>query len=200
MKGGVPTVAIPICGESPESACGTSDDGSPEASNPYDCTDCDSVTIFEFEYNKQLATASPTCQGVFTFPEDYGDVYYNSDGYLYDAFGKGTKKFFQSASRPANGRALGNQIGDASCDETAQGKFQNPWNSVGNGKTQPTVTPCATCYHAADPDACPYEYNPGWCYCNDETALYPILSGNDPCGYTVMPTTTTTSPICTPTD
>lgn len=92
MEGGTPIVAIPICGGSLESACGTSDDGSPEASNPYDCKDCDSVTIFEFKYNKQSYTVTPTCQGVFTFPEDYGDVYYNSDHYLYDAFGKGNQK------------------------------------------------------------------------------------------------------------
>ncbi|KAL9132478.1 MAG: hypothetical protein Q9175_006349 [Cornicularia normoerica] len=88
MVGGIPA-AIPICGTILDSACGTSDDGSPQASNPYDCRDCDTVTIYDgFAYSKQLAIGTPTCQGDFAFPEDYGDVYYKSDGYLYDAFGK----------------------------------------------------------------------------------------------------------------
>ncbi|KAF6238247.1 hypothetical protein HO173_003527 [Letharia columbiana] len=191
MVGGFPA-AIPICGISLASACGTSDDGAPEALNPYDCKDCDTVTIFDgFKYSKQMATGEPTCKGVFPFPEDYGDVYYNSDGYLYDAFG--------------------NQIGDASCDEAVDwgGQFQNPWNSKGDGTHQPSTTPCptsasppapsASCYHGADPDACPDQYDPGWCYCNNEAPLYPIMAGNDPCGYTVMPTITTTSPTCTAT-
>ena len=121
----------------------------------------------------------------------------------------------QPASNPSIKPSIdllpGNQIGDASCNEavTWGGKFLNPWNSY-KESTQPSVTPCpppasppapsVTCYHGADPDACPEEYNPGWCYCNDEAALYPILSGEDPCGYTAMPTTTTTSPICTATE
>lgn len=187
MVGGVPA-AIPICGISLASACGTTDDRSPVAFNPYDCKDCNTITIYdEFPYSRQLATGVPLCQGVFTFPEDYGDVYYR-DERLYDA--------------------SGNQIGDASCDEAVEwgGQFQNPWNS----RPQTSATPCpspaspaqpsATCYHAADPDACPEQYEPGWCFCNGEAALYPIMTGSDPCGYTVLPTTTTTSPVCTATE
>lgn len=88
MKGGIPdVVAMPVCGDSIESACGTTGDSSSEGYNPYDCTDCHTVTIYEFKYSKSDATASPSCQGVFTFPSDFGDVYYKSDGILYDAFG-----------------------------------------------------------------------------------------------------------------
>lgn len=190
MKGGIPTVAIPICGGTLEAACDVGADAQ-YGNNPYNCKDCDTVTIYDgFPFSRSLATGKPTCQAVFTFPEDYGDVYY-SGGRLYDAFG--------------------NQIGDTSCEAEGEleGKFLNPWNSYPNA-TQPSPTPCpspalppapsVTCYHGANPDACPYQYDPGWCYCNNDAALYPIQPGSDPCGYTVLPTTTTTSPICTATE
>ena len=105
----------------------------------------------------------------------------------------------------------GNQIGDASCDDAVDwgGSFLNPWNAL-QIETQPSITPCsstssstlasATCYHAANPDACPCQYEVGWCYCNNLATLYPIMTGSDPCGYTVLPTTTTTSPVCTATE
>ena len=85
--GGDPNNAIPICGETFESACGTgsSDDDAP---NPYDCKDCDTVLIFDgFSFDRSHATAQPACQANFTFPKGYGDVYYR-DKRLYDAFGK----------------------------------------------------------------------------------------------------------------
>ena len=211
MKGGTPTVAKPICGNSLKSACGTAGDVSPVASNPYDCPDCDHVMIFEFEYNKQLDTASPRCKGLFTFPHDYGDVYYRNDSHLYNAFGT-PKPVCQPFDPPVDlltAGASGYQIGDASCSEEYPGHFLNPWNSVGDGKTQPSVTPCpstaspptprATCYHGANPDACPCQYDVGWCECIGEAAYYPIQPGDQPCGYTVLPSTTTTSPICTAT-
>lgn len=87
MKGGIPTVAISICGGTLEAACDVGADAQ-YGNNPYNCKDCDTVTIYDgFPFSRSLATGKPTCQAVFTFPEDYGDVYY-SGGRLYDAFGK----------------------------------------------------------------------------------------------------------------
>ena len=119
--------------------------------------------------------------------------------------------WIQSATGLAKDQAPGNRIGEASCNGavTWGGNFVNPWNSYPDA-TEPVVTPCpapasppassVTCYHAADPDACPEQSEPGWCFCNDYAALYPIMTGEDPCGYTVLPTTTTTSPVCTATE
>ncbi len=86
---GDPSDHVPICGETIASACGNTGDGLKYANNPYDCKDCGTITIYDgFKYSIQLATEEPGCQGIFTIPEDYGDVYYIGDGYLYDAFGK----------------------------------------------------------------------------------------------------------------
>ena len=101
-------VAIAICGGT-ESACGTSGD-SPGAKNPYYCEDCDTVTIYEFSFSKSQGTVSPTCQAVFTFPEDYGDVYYNSDGHLYDAFGKWNPARIPFASPPLTAAHQGTKL------------------------------------------------------------------------------------------
>lgn len=89
MVGGIPA-AIAICGETLESACGTGGDGTTYTNNPYDCKHCANVTIYDgFHFSQSLAIGTPECQGMFTFPEDYGDVYYR-DLRLYDAFGKRT--------------------------------------------------------------------------------------------------------------
>ena len=90
MPGGI-SAAIPVCGETLASACGTTadDDGTPYTNNPYDCKGCDSVTIFDdFVFDRSLAVERPGCQGVFGFPVDYGDVYYRGDGRVYDAWGE----------------------------------------------------------------------------------------------------------------
>ena len=85
---GDPSASVAICGETFGSACGIVGDGSVYANNPYDCKKCGTVTIYDgFPYSIQLAIEEPTCQGVFTIPEDYGDVYYRNER-LYDAFGK----------------------------------------------------------------------------------------------------------------
>ena len=91
MRGG-PSSAIKICGQTLEAACGTNGDGIPYENDPFDCKDCDTVTIYDgFVFDRSLATARPKCQAVFTFLEDYGDVYYR-DGRLYDAFDESVSK------------------------------------------------------------------------------------------------------------
>lgn len=208
---GDPSASIALCGESLESACGTiGDDSVYPNPGPYDCKKCGTVTIYDgFPYSIQLATEEPTCQGVFTIPEDYGDVYYRNNR-LYDAFGNCDIASFQYVIMNANSLSSDNQIGTTSCNGavTWGGKFLNPWNHW-LIESDPSPTPCplytpppkpsVSCYYDADPDACPEQYEPGWCYCNNEEAKYPILSGDQPCGYTVMPTTTTTTPVCTAT-
>ena len=115
MVGGMPA-AIAICGETLESACGTGGDGAVYVNNPYDCKGCDTVTIYDgFPFSRSLATERPACQGVFNFPEDYGDVYY-SDSRLYDAFGKCTTAPSSSLVGSLSYPASGNQIGDVSCE------------------------------------------------------------------------------------
>lgn len=57
--------------------------------------------------------------------------------------------------------------------------------------TGPTSTP--QCEHAADPSGgmglCPNLSNKGWCDCGTD-GNYPMLSGNDICGYTDLPAST----------
>ena len=141
---GDPSASIALCGETLESACGTTGDDSVYPNpGPYDCKKCGTVTIYDgFPHSIQLAVEEPTCQGVFTIPEDYGDVYYRNNR-LYDAFGDRDKASLRYADLIAYTLSSDNQIGDTSCDGavTWGGKLLNPWNHW-LIETHPSPTPC----------------------------------------------------------